>query len=50
MAETRLGCTFPDIGIHGNCHFSFADVNNLQIADIFSQWLAEHHLDRYNYP
>lgn len=40
----------PDIGIHGNCHFSFADANNLQIADVFSQWLAEHHLDGYGHP
>ena len=37
----------PDIGIHGNTHFSFADVNNLQIADIFSQWLRQHGLDGY---
>lgn len=37
----------PDLGIHGNTHFSFADVNNLQIADILSQWLSQHGLDHY---
>jgi hypothetical protein len=37
----------PDLGILGNTHFSFADVNNLQIAGILSQWLSEHGLDRY---
>lgn len=37
----------PDIGIYGNCHFAFADANNLQIADIFSQWMSEHGLDHY---
>jgi hypothetical protein len=37
----------PDLGIHGNTHFSFADVNNIQIADILSSWLAQHGLDRY---
>lgn len=36
----------PDLGIHGNTHFSFADVNNIQIADILSDWLAMHRLDR----
>ncbi len=37
----------PDLGIHGNTHFSFADVNNIQIADILSSWLSQHGLDRY---
>lgn len=37
----------PDIGIRGNTHFSFSDANNLQIADIFSQWLAKNRLDGY---
>lgn len=37
----------PDLGIFGNTHFSFADVNNLQVADILSGWLSEHRLDRY---
>lgn len=37
----------PDLGIFGNTHFPFADVNNLQIADILSAWLHTHRLDRY---
>jgi hypothetical protein len=35
----------PDIGIFGNTHFSFADVNNVQIADILSDWLHQKELD-----
>lgn len=35
----------PEIGIHGNTHFPFSDLNNLQIADLMSQFLAEKHLD-----
>jgi hypothetical protein len=35
----------PDIGIFGNTHFSFADVNNVQIADILSDWLHQKGLD-----
>ena len=35
----------PDIGKFGNTHFSFADVNNIQIADLLSVWLHEHSLD-----
>jgi len=34
------------VGIHGNTHFSFADVNNLEIADLFSRWLHEKKLDK----
>jgi hypothetical protein len=36
----------PDVGIFGNTHFSFSDVNNIQIADLLSHWLSEKHLDR----
>lgn len=35
----------PEIGIHGNSHFSFTDKNNLQIADIMSSWLHRNRLD-----
>jgi pimeloyl-ACP methyl ester carboxylesterase len=35
----------PDIGIHGNTHFLMSDLNNLQIADQVSQFLAEKKLD-----
>jgi len=36
----------PQIGILGNTHFSFADVNILEIDDILSDWLHEKRLDR----
>lgn len=35
----------PEIGIKGNTHFPFSDLNNIQIADLMSQFLAEKHLD-----
>jgi len=35
----------PEIGIHGNTHFPFSDLNNLKIADLMSDWLAEKGLD-----
>lgn len=35
----------PDIGIRGNTHFAMSDLNNLQIADLLSQWLHDHDLD-----
>ncbi len=31
----------PEIGIHGNTHFPFSDLNNLQIADLLSEFLEE---------
>ncbi|MEQ8926288.1 MAG: alpha/beta fold hydrolase [Fulvivirga sp.] len=31
----------PEIGIKGNTHFPFADLNNIEIADLMSEWLAE---------
>ena len=34
-----------EIGIRGNTHFPFSDLNNLQIADLMSRFLAEKHLD-----
>ena len=34
----------PDIGIKGNTHFSFADLNNVQIADLVDKWLKSKHL------
>ena len=36
----------PEVGLHGNTHFSFADRNNVQVADLLSQWLHEKGLDR----
>jgi pimeloyl-ACP methyl ester carboxylesterase len=35
----------PEIGIKGNSHFPFSDMNNVEIADLVSQFLAEKHLD-----
>ena len=35
----------PDMGISGNTHFAMSDLNNLQIANLLSQWLHAHDLD-----
>ena len=35
----------PEIGITGNTHFLMSDLNNVQIADQVSQFLAEKNLD-----
>lgn len=35
----------PEIGIKGNTHFMFADLNNLELADLLSKWLTEKGLD-----
>lgn len=35
----------PDIGIDGNTHFLMSDLNNVQIADQISHFLAEKGLD-----
>jgi len=35
----------PEIGIRGNTHFIFADLNNVEIADLVSKFLAEKKLD-----
>ncbi|MBU0994164.1 MAG: alpha/beta fold hydrolase [Proteobacteria bacterium] len=31
----------PEIGIHGNTHFPFSDLNNLKIADLMSEFLEK---------
>jgi pimeloyl-ACP methyl ester carboxylesterase len=36
----------PEIGIKGNTHFPFSDLNNVQIADQLSKWLKEKNLDQ----
>lgn len=36
----------PDLGIRGNTHFPFSDLNNLDVARVFSDWLHEQGLDR----
>ena len=35
----------PEIGIRGNTHFLFSDLNNLQIADLMSEFLKQKGLD-----
>jgi len=35
----------PEIGIKGNTHFPFSDLNNVEIADLMSKWLTEKGLD-----
>ena len=35
----------PEIGIKGNTHFPFSDLNNVEIADLMSAWLKEKELD-----
>lgn len=36
----------PEIGIMGNTHFPFSDLNNLEIARLMSKWLTEKKLDK----
>lgn len=40
----------PEIGIHGNTHIPFADLNNLEIADHLEAWLREKGLAGYEKP
>lgn len=35
----------PKVGIYGNTHFPFSDLNNLQIAQLMADWLKEKGLD-----
>lgn len=35
----------PEIGIRGNTHFPFSDTNNIEIADLMSNFLRAHRLD-----
>ena len=35
----------PEIGIRGNTHFAFSDLNNLEIADLLSRFLEKKGLD-----
>ncbi|MBS1737209.1 MAG: alpha/beta fold hydrolase, partial [Bacteroidetes bacterium] len=36
----------PEIGIKGNTHFPFSDLNNNEVADVLSKWLKEKGLDK----
>ena len=49
-AVNRLGgdvtvVHLPEIGIKGNTHFPFSDLNNVEIADLMSGWLKDKGLD-----
>jgi len=35
----------PEVGIRGNTHFPFSDLNNIQIADLLTQFLEKKGLD-----
>lgn len=35
----------PEISIKGNTHFPFSDLNNVEIADLMSEWLKKKGLD-----
>jgi hypothetical protein len=36
----------PDVGLRGNTHFPFSDLNNVQVADVMSEWLRKKGLDK----
>ena len=36
----------PEVGIRGNTHFPFSDLNNVQVADVMSEWLRKKGLDK----
>jgi hypothetical protein len=36
----------PEIGIKGNTHFPFSDLNNVQVADVMFEWLESKGLDK----
>jgi pimeloyl-ACP methyl ester carboxylesterase len=40
----------PDAGLEGNTHFPMADLNNVQVADILTDFLARKGLDRRDTP
>ncbi len=35
----------PELGINGNTHFPFSDLNNIEVADLLTKWLKEKGLD-----
>lgn len=42
--------SLPDIGITGNTHAAFADLNNLEVAEQLEKWLVEKHLSGNDSP
>ena len=45
LAGDATFVSLPERGIHGNTHFAFSDLNNHQIADQITTFLAEKGLD-----
>ena len=37
----------PDVGLHGNTHIAFADLNNEAVAEELSKWLHRKGLDKF---
>lgn len=35
----------PEAGLYGNTHFPMSDLNNVEVANLLSQWLHEKKLD-----
>lgn len=35
----------PEAGLHGNTHFPMSDLNNVEVADLMSEWLRKKQLD-----
>lgn len=35
----------PEVGVHGNTHFPFSDLNNIEVANLMSKFLRDKHLD-----
>ncbi|MFC3333918.1 alpha/beta hydrolase [Flavobacterium palustre] len=36
----------PEVGLKGNTHFPFSDLNNIEVANLMSKWLKEKGLDK----
>ena len=36
----------PEVGLKGNTHFPFSDLNNIQVADLMNKWLKDKDLDK----
>lgn len=40
----------PEVGVRGNTHFPFSDLNNFTVADLMSRFLQEKRLDSWAPP
>jgi hypothetical protein len=36
-----------DVGLSGHTHFPFSDLNNVKVADLLSEYLRTHGLDKH---